>query len=150
MPITIANYDFSKTVLANKIPKYTILERAGKKIGVFGLGVALRGLVSKNSYGKTIYNNPVKVANAMGKHLKEDKKCDLVVCLSHLGYAYESSKISDVKMVPQITNVDIVLGGHTHTLLEKPERHKDKDGKTVWINQVGWAGIALGRIDCWI
>ncbi len=149
-PLVSANYDFSRTVLADKIPNYTIVERGGKRIGVFGLGVALKGLVDKNNYGKTIYNNPVEAANKTAKHLKEEEKCDLVVCLSHLGYSYENSRVSDLTMVKQIANVDIILGGHTHTLLEKPERHLDKEGKPVLINQVGWAGIALGRIDCWI
>lgn len=149
-PLVSANYDFSKTVLADKIPNYTVVTKAEKRIGVFGLGVALKGLVGKSNYGNTIYKEPVSVANSIAKHLKEEEKCDLVVCLSHLGYSYENSRISDIEMVKQIENVDIILGGHTHTLLEKPEQHKDRTGRSVIINQVGWAGIALGRIDYWI
>lgn len=149
-PLVSANYDFSQTVLADKIPNYTIIKKAGKRIGVFGLGVALKGLVDKNSYGRTIYQSPVSVTNKIAKHLKEIEKCDLVVCLSHIGYAYDNNRISDTTMVKQIKNVDIILGGHTHTLLERPEYHKDAEGKDVIINQVGWAGIALGRIDCYI
>lgn len=149
-PLVSANYNFSKTVLSDKISDYTILHRSGKRIGVFGLGVALKGLVGKNNYGNTIYNNPVTVTNKVAEHLKVSEKCDLVICLSHLGYSYENNMISDVSLVKQIQNVDIILGGHTHTLLERPERHKDARGKDVIINQVGWAGIALGRIDYWI
>ncbi|MBS9766283.1 MAG: metallophosphatase [Flavobacteriaceae bacterium] len=149
-PLVCANYDFSKTVLADKIPNYTIVERGGKRIGIFGLGVALKGLVDKKNYGKTVYQNPIEVANKTAKILKFEKSCDLVICLSHLGYSYDYDKISDITMVKELANVDIILGGHTHTLLEKPEKHTDKEGKTVLINQVGWAGIALGRIDCWV
>ncbi|PVX49894.1 5'-nucleotidase [Balneicella halophila] len=149
-PLVSANYDFSKTVLANKIPEYTIVKRAGKRIGVFGLGVALKGLVDKGSYGKTVYNDPVIVTNRVAKHLKEVEKCDLVICLSHIGYSYDNSRISDVTLVKQIQNVDIILGGHTHTFLEQAEKHTDASGREVLINQVGWAGIALGRIDYYI
>lgn len=149
-PLVNANYDFSRTVLKDKIPDYTVLERGGKRIGVFGLGVALKGLVDRNSYGKTVYSDPVAVANRVAKHLKETEKCDLVICLSHLGYSYESSKISDITLVKKIQNVDIILGGHTHTLLERAEHHTDAVGKDVLINQVGWAGISLGRIDYYL
>lgn len=149
-PLVSANYDFSKTVLADRIPDYTILQRAGKRIGIFGLGVALKGLVSRDSYGKTVYKNPVSVANKVAKHLKSEKQCDLVICLSHLGYSYKNSMISDVTLVKQIQNIDIILGGHTHTLLKQAESHTDAVGNEVLINQVGWAGIALGRIDYWI
>lgn len=149
-PLVSANYDFSKTVLADKILDYTIIEKAGKRIGIFGLGVALKGLVHKESYGDTVYNDPVKVTNNIAKHLKENEKCDLVICLSHIGYAYDNSQISDITLVKQIQNVDIILGGHTHTFLEHAERHTDAVGREVLINQVGWAGLALGRIDYYI
>lgn len=146
-PLVSANYDFSKTVLEGMIPSYTILERGKKKIGIFGLGVYLNGLVDKNSYGNTIYLNPTDKANEIAHYLKFDKKCDLVICLSHLGYKYKNNLVSDVSMVKNLKNVDIILGGHTHTFLDKAEIHTDAEGKPVFINQVGWAGLKLGRID---
>lgn len=149
-PLVSANYDFSKTPLANKIPHYTILKKAGKRIGIFGLGVALKGLVDKNNYGKTSYLDPIATTNKVAKLLKEGKSCDLVICLSHLGYSYKNSMISDTTLVKEIENVDIILGGHTHTFLEQAEPHTDAKGKPVLINQVGWAGLCLGRIDYYI
>lgn len=146
-PLVSANYDFSKTVLEGMIPSYTILERGKKKIGIFGLGVYLNGLVDKNSYGNTIYLNPTDKANEIAHYLKFDKKCDLVICLSHLGYKYKNNLVSDISMVKNLKNVDIILGGHTHTFLDKAEIHTDAEGKPVFINQVGWAGLKLGRID---
>lgn len=146
-PLVSANYDFSKTVLNGMIPSHTIIKRGGKRIGVFGLGIYLNGLVDKNSYGNTIYLNPTDKANEIAHYLKHDKKCDLVICLSHLGYKYRNSLVSDTSMVKNLKNVDIILGGHTHTFLERAELHTDAEGKSVFINQVGWAGLKLGRID---
>jgi 5'-nucleotidase len=83
----------------------------------------------------------------MAKELRK-KGCDLVICLSHLGYDYtDSSRISDRKLAQNTSNIDIILGGHTHTFLEKPTIEKNKKGKNVLINQVGYAGLYLGRID---
>lgn len=144
-----ANYDFKNTIMEGKVKPYKILNKNGIKVGVFGLGIALDGLVDKKNYKETVYNNPLEVAQDMSKILKNDKKCDLVICLSHLGYLYknEPDKISDTKLATLTKDIDLIIGGHTHTFLDKPAVLKNSDGKDVLVNQVGCYGINLGRID---
>lgn len=148
-PFLCSNYDFKNTILDGRTETYKIFNKNGIKVGVFGLGVQLEGLVGKKNYGETVYNDPVEIAQHYGDFLKKDKKCDLVICLSHIGYEYkdEPQKISDVKLVPQTRNIDLILGGHTHTFLPEPQKMINQEGKNVLVNQVGWAGLLLGRID---
>jgi 5'-nucleotidase len=146
-PFLCANYDFSETTLKGETKTYEIFQKGALKIGVFGIGIELNGLVSSTNYGKTKYVDPITIANSVAKELKQ-KDCDLIICLSHLGYDYPDSKrISDRKLAQQTSNIDMILGGHTHTFLEKPTIEKNKKGKNVLINQVGYAGLYLGRID---
>lgn len=144
-----ANYDFKNTILDTIIKPYKIFKKEGIKIGVFGLGVELDGLVDKKLYKETIYNNPIEVAQDMARILKEEKKCDLVICLSHLGFKYKDDleKPSDINLARKTKNIDLIIGGHSHTFLDKPVIEKNSDGKEVLINQVGCFGINLGRID---
>lgn len=146
-PLVCSNYDFSDTILEGKTKEYLVLERGGLKIGVLGLGIKLDGLVPKALYQETRYLDPVEQGNRVARILREEKKCDLVVCLSHLGYKYKGGEISDVLLAPQTRNIDIILGAHTHTFLDRPDVVNNLDGKGVLINQVGFAGIWLGRID---
>lgn len=146
-PLLCSNYDFSDTPLNNQTQPYKIFEKGGIKIGVFGLGIELQGLVDKKLYGNTIYLDPVEKAVSYARLLKEEKKCDLVICLSHLGYTYKEEKISDEILAKQSRNIDLILGGHTHTFLDEPVRYRNRDGKEILVAQVGWAGIKLGRID---
>ncbi|NBW30440.1 MAG: bifunctional metallophosphatase/5'-nucleotidase [Flavobacteriales bacterium] len=146
-PFLCANYDFSETILAGHTKAYQIFHKAGIKIGVFGVGVALKGLVSEDKYGKTRYLDPISTANKIASELKS-KSCDLVICLSHLGFEYENKSInSDRKLAAETQNIDIILGGHTHTFFDKPLVLKNSKNKDVLINQVGWGGVYLGRID---
>ena len=144
-----ANYDFKNTVLNEIVKPYKIFNKDGIKIGIFGLGVELDGLVDKKLYKETVYNNPIEVAQDMTKILKEEQKCDLVICLSHLGYSYKNEpyKVSDLELAKKTKNIDLIIGGHTHTFLEKPVVEKNSEGKDVLINQVGCYGINLGKID---
>ena len=146
-PFINSNYDFSQTKLYDRFNRYVVYRKNGIKIGIYGLGVELQGLVSDDNYEGTIYNDPVIVAREMETYLKQDKKCDLVICLSHLGYQYENDKISDLTLAPQTKYTDLILGGHTHTFLDKPVEVKNADGNRVIINQVGWGGMVLGRLD---
>ena len=146
-PFLCANYDFSKTLLKDQTQPFKIFQKGGIKIGVFGIGIELLGLVPSDKYGETTYLNPILTANKIGDELKK-KGCDVIICLSHLGYEYaDESKISDVKLAEQTSNIDLILGGHTHTFLEKATIKKNKIGQHVLINQVGYAGLYLGRID---
>ena len=144
-----ANYDFKNTVLDGIVKPYKIFKKAGLKIGVFGLGVELDGLVDKKLYKETAYNNPIDVAKDIVRELKEIEKCDLIICLSHLGFKYKNDpdKICDVLLAQQTKDIDLIIGGHTHTFLDKPVIEKNSDGNDVLINQVGCYGINLGRLD---
>jgi 5'-nucleotidase len=144
-----ANYDFKNTELNGIVKPYKTFIKNGIKIGVFGLGIELEGLVDKKLYKETKYNNPIEVAIDITKTLKETEKCDLIICLSHLGYDYknEKDKPSDLKLAAATQDIDLIIGGHTHTFLDKPAIKTNKVGKQVVINQVGAYGINLGRID---
>jgi 5'-nucleotidase len=144
-----ANYDFKNTVLNGIVKPYKTFVKDGIKIGIFGLGIELQGLVDKKLYKETIYNNPIEVAQDMSRILKLNEKCDLVICLSHLGFIYadEPQKISDLVLARTTKNIDLIIGGHTHTFLTKPYIEKNLNGDEVVINQVGCYGINLGHID---
>lgn len=131
------------------VKPYKIFNKNGIKVGVFGLGIELAGLVDKQMYKETVYNNPVEIAQDMTQLLKKEEKCDLVICLSHLGYKYkdDATKICDLKLAEQTQDIDLIIGGHTHTFLDKPTIVKNKAGQDVLVNQVGCYGINLGRID---
>ena len=147
--IISSNYDFKNTILESKISNYKIYNKSGIKIGVFGLGIELEGLVSKDLYKETKYLDPIDIANDTAKKLKETENCDLVICLSHLGYKYEKfpNKVSDLNLAKSTKNIDLIIGGHTHTFMNKPVVVKNKVGNDVLINQVGCFGLYLGRID---
>ncbi|MTE25334.1 bifunctional metallophosphatase/5'-nucleotidase [Winogradskyella ouciana] len=144
-----ANYDFSNTVMDTHVKPYKILVKDGIKIGVFGLGVQLEGLVDKNMYKETVYQNPIEVAQDMSRILREEQKCDLVICLSHIGYYYRNrpERVSDLNLARATKDIDLIIGGHTHTFLPKPTIEKNSAGKNVLINQVGAYGLYLGKID---
>lgn len=143
-----SNYDFKNTVLNGQTSPYKIFYREGLKIGVFGLGVELQGLVNKSMYKETQYLDPVEITQEMTKKLKQER-CDFIICLSHLGYSYknEPNKICDILLAEKTKDIDLIIGGHTHTFLEKPTVVKNMEGKAVVVNQVGCFGIYLGRID---
>ena len=148
-PFITSNYDFSNTILDGKTEKYKIFKKDGIKVGLFGVGIELDGLVGKKQYQETKYLNPVEIAQHYADFLRKEKGCDLVICLSHIGYDYrdDTDKISDKKLAAQTDNIDLILGGHTHTFLPEPQSFTNKSGKNVLVNQVGWAGLLLGRID---
>ena len=149
-PFINSNYNFKNTVLEGKVKPYQIFLKDGIKIGVFGLGIELDGLVGKKLYKETQYLDPVEIATDTVRRLKEEEECDLVICLSHLGYEYQSDKISDVKLAAATKDIDLIIGGHTHTFLPEPAVALNSIGKKVLINQVGWAGVNLGRIDFYL
>ncbi len=147
-----ANYDFKNTLMDGFVKPYKIFNKNGIKVGVFGLGIELNGLVDKAMYKETVYNNPLEIAEDMVRILKKEQQCDIVICLSHLGYKYknEPNKICDIKLAELTQNIDLIIGGHTHTFLDKPTVVKNIVGKDVLVNQVGCYGINLGRIDFYL
>lgn len=146
-PFLNSNYDFSNTPLSGKVKENLILNRGGIKIGIFGLGIELFGLVPEKLFGNVIYHDPIPVARRMASFLKNEENCDLVICLSHLGYQYQSSKVSDVVIASESENIDIILGGHTHTFMDAAKTVANRNGEAVVINQAGRSGKMLGKID---
>ena len=146
-PFLNLNYDFSDTPMAGSVLPYKIFQKAGITIGVIGIGIELAGLVDPKLYGNTIYSNPIQIADDTALMLKKNLKCDLVICLSHLGYKYSEKKISDEVLAQESSYIDLIIGGHTHTFLDEPVRYKNKSNKEILVAQVGWAGIRLGRVD---
>ncbi len=145
-PLIICNYNFNGTVMEHRYTPYKIFKKGSLKIGVLGVGIELQGLVPDNLTGGATYIDPIVKANETAQVLKS-KKCDLIICLSHLGYKYSDGKVSDIQLAEQTQNIDLIIGGHTHTFLEAPVIKKNKKGEDVIINQVGFAGIQLGRLD---
>lgn len=146
-PLVVSNYDFRDTPMEGQVRDYYVKELDGLRVGIFGLGIEMKGLIPDALVGNTRYLDPVVKANEISRLLKADIKCDYIICLSHLGYQYRNEKISDLRLAPLLNHVDLIIGGHTHTFLDKAQVVKDKDGKPLIINQVGWGGVLLGRID---
>lgn len=146
-PFIVSNYDFSDTEMEGNYLKYKIFNKGGIKVGVFGIGIELEGLVSKNMYGNTLYQNPIEKSNYYAELLKNSLDCDIVICLSHLGFKYNTKKVSDKLLASQTKNIDLIIGGHTHTFLNKPVIVENLESENVQIAQVGYAGINIGRID---
>lgn len=146
-PIVICNYDFTGTPMEHHYRPYHILNKGGIRVGLTGLGIEMKGLVGEGLYGTTQYLDPVTEVNKMAAFLKETKKCDLVIVLSHLGDKYEDTKISDETLAQRTSNIDLIIGAHTHRFFEKPRVYRNTVGKELLVNQVGWGGINLGRID---
>ncbi|MFN8309750.1 MAG: metallophosphatase [Chitinophagales bacterium] len=146
-PFVVANYNFENTACAGKAKRYKTFQFGAVRVGVFGVGIEMDGLVPKSAYLETQYADPVKVANETAAHLKHEEHCDFIICLSHLGFKYEENKVSDVVLAEQSENVDLILGGHTHTFFDAPKSYRNKTGREVLVNQVGWAGICLGQLE---
>ena len=148
----VSNYGFQNTVLDGHVKPYKIVFVDGVKIGVFGIGVELDGLVDKKNSKETIYNDPIESATDMARILKREQNCDLVICLSHIGFKYKEDpkKVCDIILAQKTKDIDLIIGGHSHTFLDKPVIEKNLDGKEVLINQVGCYGINLGRIDFYL
>ena len=146
-PFLISNYDFKNTILKDQFNPYKIFIKDNIKVGVFGVGIELKGLVPKELYKETVYLDPIENSKFYGNKLKNELGCDLVICLSHLGLQYENNKISDITLAKKSKFIDLIIGGHTHTFLKKPKIITNAINKKVIINQVGWGGINIGKID---
>ncbi|MFV0366335.1 MAG: bifunctional metallophosphatase/5'-nucleotidase [Mangrovibacterium sp.] len=149
-PMVNSNYDFSETPFMGEFQPFHIFYQKGIKVGVYGLGVELEGLVDSNNFKGVKYNDPIEVAQKMELLLKEKNNCDIVICLSHMGFETREGakgKMDDKTLAPHTKYTDIILGGHSHTYLEEPYFATNANGETVLINQAGWGGLYLGKVD---
>ena len=144
-PVVCSNYDFGDTELKDIVKPYIVLKRKGVKIGVFGVCPPLEGLVSTKNYGPLKYLDPVEVTERMVDILRNQKKCDVVICLSHLGW--EISDYPDNELIKRTSGIDLVLGGHSHTYLKTLGYETDKTGRKVPVDHEGKHGIFVGKMQ---
>ncbi len=147
LPVVVCNYNFTNTSLQHKIPFYKVFQKGNVKIGVTGVGIELQGLIADELYGNVKYLNPIENANRIAGILKKKEGCDLIICLSHLGDKYNNDKVSDNVLARESYDIDLIISAHTHRFFDEPRKYINKIGKEVVVNQVGWAGIELGRLD---
>ena len=144
-PIVCSNYDFTGTELQDIVKPYLIIKRQGVKIGIIGLCPPLEGLVSTKNYGPIKFLDPIEKAQEMVDLLKNKKKCDVVICLSHLGWTGED--YPDEKLIPGTQGIDLVLGGHSHSYLKELGYLKDKSGHSVPVDHEGKHGVFVGKMQ---
>ena len=146
-PYVSTNLDFTGTPVEDLTKPFLIIQKGNIRVGIIGLTIDPDGLVTKKSYEGMKWNDPIASANQMADYLRNEEKCDLIVCLSHLGLYFSEEKVGDISLAKQSRNIDIILGGHTHTFLRFPEKIKNIDEKEVIISQMGGNGIYVGRMD---
>jgi 5'-nucleotidase len=145
-PIVSSNYDVKNTPLKDFVEPYLVLKRFGLRIGIMALNVQPKSLIIESNYRGMVYADPIKVANEMATYLKKIKKCDVVICLSHLGSDASAKEVNDFQLARETRNIDVIIGGHSHTMLENATE-TNLDGRKVVIAQVGKSGLYLGRIE---
>jgi len=146
-PILASNYFVRETPLNPFVQRQLVREIDGFRIGIFGLGIRLQGVVDRGLYGDVRYFDPIQVSQRMVQSLRIHNHCDYVICLSHLGYSYNDDKIDDLKLAKQVEGIDLIIGGHTHTFLDAPVSVENSSGSKTVITQMGHSGIRLGRVD---
>ncbi len=144
-PILCANYDFTGTVMEGICKPWIIIKRNGLKIGVFAVCPKLKGLVSDKNCVGVKYLDPAKVALETATMLKQQQKCDMVICISHLGWDINREG-DDQYMIQGSRNIDLVLGGHSHTYMTQLEYCNNMDGKPIPVDQNGKSAVFVGRL----
>lgn len=144
-PVVCANYDMTGTVLEGLVKPYVTINRNGLKIGVFGLSPKMEGLVQADKCEGVVYNDPIEVAQKTVDILKNQEKCDVIICLSHLGHQLKNAPC-DVELAQKTNHIDAILGGHTHTFMKEPAVYLNKDGKNVPVLHSGKSGIYVGML----
>ena len=140
-----SNYKITNPSLKPHVEPYAIRQMGDVKVGIFGLGIDLQGLVTPLMHEGVSYADPVIEARKMVDTLR-NQGCQFVICLSHLGYRYRGDRVSDTAIAQEVKGIDLILGGHTHSFLDGPDVYHHQDESTI-VHQVGFAGIRLGRVD---
>ena len=143
-PIVCSNYDCTGTVLQDLVKPYITLVRQGVKIGVFALAPALKGLVFDGNCEGITFLDPAETAQKYIDILRKQEKCDIVICISHLGW--KDSEYTDEDFLKGVEGCDLVLGGHTHTYMKELEYAPDKIGKQIPVDQNGKHGAFIGKL----
>ena len=144
--IVSANYDLRGTVLEPRVKRYVVKTVGGIRIGLFGLGISPVALITPDNFKGVTYIEPVVAAREVVKKLRDEERCTLVVCMSHIGY-FDNGERGDTFVASQVDGIDFIASGHTHTFMEKPVMQKQPCGAETMIFQVGKSGIYVGRVD---
>ncbi|HKG61085.1 MAG TPA: metallophosphatase [Pyrinomonadaceae bacterium] len=144
--IVSANYDVKGTVLEQRVKRYVVKTLAGIRVGLFGLGVSPVALITPDNFKGVTYIDPVVAARDVVKKLRDEERCALVVCMSHLGYNADA-KSGDSFLASQVDGIDFIASGHTHTFMKEPVTQTQPCGAKTTIFQVGKSGIYVGRVD---
>ena len=145
-PVVCANYDVTGTVLEGLVKPYVVLERGGIKIGVFGVSPKMEGLVQADKCEGIVYNDPIVAAQEVTDLLRTKEGCDVVICLSHLGFRLKN-EVCDEKLAAATRGIDVILGGHSHTFMEKPAFCLNAEEKSIPVLHTGRSGIFVGELD---
>jgi 5'-nucleotidase len=146
-PFLAANYIVRNTPMASYVQRQIVKEFDGFKIGIFGLGIEFEGVIDRSLTGSVRAANPIRNADQITKYLKNSLRCDYIICLSHLGFYYSDERVDDHDLANSVENIDLIIGGHTHTFLDQPVVIQKASGKSTYITQMGHSGVRLGRID---
>jgi len=144
-PVVCANYDFTGTCVEGLVKPYVIIKRNGLNIGLFGLSPQLEGLVDLSKCKGVTYLDPIEVGNRVAAELKHDKKCDVVICVSHLGWL-RPDEMGDQKLLASSKDIDLVLGGHSHSYFKDLRYVNNADGKAVPVDQNGKNAMYVGKL----
>lgn len=148
-PVVVSNYDVQGSLIERKVKPWKVIQKGGVRIGIMGLGVDPVGLVMSANHRGVTYKDPVETARSVSEMLKKKMKCDIVICLSHLGSDSTSVEINDFKIAKQTAHIDVIIGGHSHSMHENVKTI-NAVGQPVIIAQMGRSGLFLGRIDVWL
>ena len=144
VPVVAANYDFSKTNLAQYVVPSKILKAGKIKVGFIGLNVRLLNLVNKTACEGVEWQDAINVADKYAEELRE-QGADIVIAISHLGYGGGSTEYYyDCGIATRTRHIDMIIGGHSHTTLKNATYVTDLDGNMVPIVQTGSKGLNLG------
>jgi 5'-nucleotidase len=145
-PIVSSNYDVNNTPLKAKVQPFLVLKRFGLRVGIMAINVEPKSLIIESNYRGLIYNDPISTANETAAYLKKEQKCDVIICLSHLGSDAAAKEVNDFQLARETRFIDVIIGGHSHTLLENA-KETNRDGRKVVIAQVAKSGWYVGKIE---
>ena len=145
-PIINSNYDVTKTPIAQLVKPYLILEKYGLRIGIMGLGVNPKSLVFEKNYKGLVYEDPIEKAKEISTFLKTKEKCDVIICLSHLGADTTKAEVNDFEIAHKTRYIDVIIGGHSHSMITNTTV-KNAAGKPMVIAQMGKSGLYLGKVE---